>query len=189
MASNFFERWSARKLKGQDDGKPDSGKNAEVVVAEPSPAEAVTGGEHGVPAQDTQSPSVADNPQVADSEGISVAALLASGAKASVKKAALRKLFLSPEFNELDGLNDYDHDYSQVKSLSAEVAEKLRDWIQEEPEEHEESNDAEPSAEHSSDDDDESVKKAEIAEELDIHPVREESTTNNENVGQNRPHK
>ncbi|TNF10743.1 MAG: DUF3306 domain-containing protein, partial [Vibrionaceae bacterium] len=46
-----------------------------------------------------------------------------------VKKAALRKLFLSGEFSEVDRLNDYDHDYTAVKSLSAEVAQGLRDWM------------------------------------------------------------
>jgi hypothetical protein len=47
----------------------------------------------------------------------------------AVKKAALRKLFMQPEFNVVDGLNDYDHDYSAVKPLATEVAETLRGWV------------------------------------------------------------
>jgi hypothetical protein len=58
-----------------------------------------------------------------------VASLLSSEVESAVKKAALRKLFLSGQFSEIDGLNDYDHDYKSVKSLSSEVASQLRDWI------------------------------------------------------------
>ncbi|MDN3684796.1 DUF3306 domain-containing protein [Vibrio sinaloensis] len=70
----------------------------------------------------------------------SVASLLASEVESSVKKAALRKLFLSGEFSEVDRLNDYDHDYQSVKSLSSEVAGKLRDWLNQEESETEKSN-------------------------------------------------
>lgn len=49
---------------------------------------------------------------------MSVAQLLVSEASESVKKAALRKMFLSEEFNVRDGLDDYDDDYSNLKSLS-----------------------------------------------------------------------
>ncbi|MCV5214539.1 DUF3306 domain-containing protein, partial [Escherichia coli] len=59
----------------------------------------------------------------------SVAQLLVSEASESVKKAALRKMFLSEEFNVRDGLDDYDDDYSNLKSLSQDVAETLRDWV------------------------------------------------------------
>lgn len=66
---------------------------------------------------------------------MSVAQLLVSEASESVKKAALRKMFLSEEFNVRDGLDDYDDDYSNLKSLSKDVAETLRDWVKEKVEE------------------------------------------------------
>jgi len=47
----------------------------------------------------------------------------------------LRKLFLSEEFNVRDGLDDYDDDYSNLKSLSEGVAETLRDWVKDKTEE------------------------------------------------------
>ncbi|MEZ9232713.1 DUF3306 domain-containing protein [Vibrio amylolyticus] len=62
------------------------------------------------------------------SEDSSVASMLTSDVDPLIKKAALRKLFLSEEFNQLDGLNDYDQDFSAVQSLSSEVAQTLREW-------------------------------------------------------------
>ena len=52
-----------------------------------------------------------------------------TGLNKAAKKAALRKMFLSPEFNVVDRLNDYDHDYAAVKPLAAGVAETLREWV------------------------------------------------------------
>ncbi|MCW8348531.1 DUF3306 domain-containing protein [Vibrio sp. ZSDZ65] len=52
-----------------------------------------------------------------------------TGLDKAAKKAALRKMFLSPEFNVVDRLNDYDHDYAAVKPLAAGVAETLREWV------------------------------------------------------------
>ncbi|MEZ9174105.1 DUF3306 domain-containing protein, partial [Vibrio cyclitrophicus] len=72
---------------------------------------------------------------LAPEEDVSVAQLLVSEASESVKKAALRKLFLSEEFNVRDGLDDYDDDYSNLKSLSEGVAETLRDWVKDKTEE------------------------------------------------------
>ncbi|MEZ8823809.1 DUF3306 domain-containing protein [Vibrio amylolyticus] len=62
-------------------------------------------------------------------EDSSVASMLTSDVDPLIKKAALRKLFLSEEFNQLDGLNDYDQDFSAVQSLSSEVAQTLREWM------------------------------------------------------------
>lgn len=113
MATNFIHRWSKRKLEGEleQDCAP------QIAESEPSPKPLTT-------------EQLAET-QVSDT---SVATLLASQAEAAVKKAALRQLFLSGEFSEIDGLNDYDHDYKAVKSLSSEVAEKLRDWMNSEEE-------------------------------------------------------
>ncbi|POF52425.1 DUF3306 domain-containing protein, partial [Vibrio vulnificus] len=48
----------------------------------------------------------------------------------AAKKAALRKLFHSEEFNVVDRLNDYDHDYkSSIGALAPNVAQTLREWM------------------------------------------------------------
>ncbi|MGF1756203.1 DUF3306 domain-containing protein, partial [Vibrio makurazakiensis] len=137
MASSFLSRWSKRKLE-QDQGvdstdKIDSIKSEsalkETSGLEVSNSELTRSKSDAVTPDELDSSHQADTPQVepkpvdsnqleasTDDEELSVASLLATGAEKAVKKAALRKLFLSGEFSEVDALNDYDHDYSAVKS-------------------------------------------------------------------------
>ncbi|WP_158107373.1 DUF3306 domain-containing protein [Vibrio furnissii] len=126
MASeSFLSRWSQRKLEPQE----------ESALVEAPTASVETDVEHtedveltdGVELTEAHTGSAEETTQ--DAKAPSIAALLASEATQQVKKAALRKLFLSGEFSEVDRLNDYDHDYTAVKSLSTEVAQGLRDWM------------------------------------------------------------
>lgn len=154
VATNFLSRWSQRKLsnKEEPENEVDLDVGSEAAADAPSANEAdsdliatepntITTGpntpkESGVsetgylesdPLETESSADVVDS-SVTD---LPVAELLTAGAEASVKKAALRKLFLSGEFSEVDALNDYDHDYKAVKTLSKEVAETLRGWAKE----------------------------------------------------------
>ncbi|MCG9552449.1 DUF3306 domain-containing protein [Vibrio sp. Isolate31] len=145
MATNFFSRWSQRKL----DESTDKALEAEQPLEETS----VTSSESALQIRTSAEELAPDDPasteltealeDAADTEGpaseateeLSMAQLLVSEASESVKKAALRKLFLSEEFNVRDGLDDYDDDYSNLKSLSEGVAESLRDWLKEKSEE------------------------------------------------------
>ncbi|CAM4228704.1 DUF3306 domain-containing protein [Vibrio neonatus] len=61
-------------------------------------------------------------------QGNAMSALLASDSAPEIKKRALRSLFFSGQFSEVDELNDYHQDFSQMKPLSADVASKLRHW-------------------------------------------------------------
>ena len=136
MATSFFSRWSQRKLDG------DKGTDVEVEEAVNVTTDAQSS---ELPSINDPEPSVASEQIPADisvesqgdsvanveGESPSVAQLLVSEASESVKKAALRKLFLSEEFNVRDGLDDYDDDYSNLKSLSEGVADTLRDWVKE----------------------------------------------------------
>ncbi|MGL6259880.1 DUF3306 domain-containing protein [Vibrio sp. WXL103] len=149
MSNSFLSRWSQRKAEqealksvpdGQDsvdeetsleqDGEArlDDQEGASDVLDE----SALELGAAEEPAPESQDD--ASETDGADSEPPTVAELLAMGADAAVKKQALRSLFLSGEFSEVDRLNDYDHDYKAVKSLSSEAVQKLRDWMQEEVE-------------------------------------------------------
>ncbi|MFA0546600.1 DUF3306 domain-containing protein [Vibrio splendidus] len=152
MATNFFSRWSQRKLDESTDEPLEveqtleateltssDSSSFEILPADLSPemeaaapqsleSEALETNEE-VNASDVQDPA----PEA--TEDLSVAQLLVSEASESVKKAALRKLFLSEEFNVRDGLDDYDDDYSNLKSLSEGVAETLRDWVKDKTEE------------------------------------------------------
>ena len=145
MATNFFSRWSQRKL----DESIDKALEAEQPVEETSftssePAsQTLSSAEELAPNDPTSIEPTDALEESADTkesasettEELSMAQLLVSEASESVKKAALRKLFLSKEFNVRDGLDDYDDDYSNLKSLSEGVAESLRDWVKEKAEE------------------------------------------------------
>jgi len=145
MATNFFSRWSQRKL----DESTDKALEAEQPVEETSftssePAsQTLSSAEELAPNDPTSIEPTDALEESADTkesasettEELSMAQLLVSEASESVKKAALRKFFLSEEFNVRDGLDDYDDDYSNLKSLSEGVAESLRDWVKEKAEE------------------------------------------------------
>ncbi|MCZ4309569.1 DUF3306 domain-containing protein [Vibrio atlanticus] len=152
MATNFFSRWSQRKLDESTDEPLEVEQTLEAPEltssdsssSEISPAELSSEMEAAAPQSlESEASETNEDVHVADvqdpapeaTEDLSVAQLLVSEASESVKKAALRKLFLSEEFNVRDGLDDYDDDYSNLKSLSEGVAETLRDWVKDKTEE------------------------------------------------------
>ena len=60
---------------------------------------------------------------------------LAEGVSDALRRAALRKLFKLPEFGVLDGLNEYDEDYTQFEKLGDMVTyHQRRMWAREEAE-------------------------------------------------------
>ncbi len=122
MASdNFLSRWSKRKIEGHEETEQPEPRDLadSEAIHEKAIDESVI---------ETNSVQTSDSDENAE-QPQSIASLLASQAAKETKKAALRKLFLSGEFSEVDRLNDYDHDYSSVKPLASEVAEKLRQWV------------------------------------------------------------
>ncbi|NOH54326.1 DUF3306 domain-containing protein [Vibrio coralliilyticus] len=158
MASSFISRWSKRKLDGEQD------QNASLSELPSEEVVEQTEGDDGS----------TDNELEQDSEETSVAALLVSEAESAVKKAALRKLFLSGEFSEIDRLNDYDHDYKALRSLSTDLAAKLREWVNQD-DEQENSTDVES---------DSSGVEQPLNTENDLS-----AETDTDEVGQNIPHK
>jgi hypothetical protein len=138
MATSFFSRWSQRKLDGDkatdvESPEPDSTTDNTQASELPQVSEqesSITSEQVSADVSSESLESSVDSPE-GDGESPSVAQLLVSEASESVKKAALRKLFLSEEFNVRDGLDDYDDDYSNLKSLGEGVADTLRDWVKE----------------------------------------------------------
>ncbi|WP_333701986.1 DUF3306 domain-containing protein [Vibrio hepatarius] len=141
MATSFLGRWSKRKLEGDNSEADTLGSdNAELRTDSQTSADvSIQAEELGVSSAEENTTDVASSDE---GEELSVAALLASEAEAAVKKAALRKLFLSGEFSEVDRLVDYDHDYAAVSTLPSEAAAKLREWLNK-PEEESAENEAE----------------------------------------------
>ena len=228
MATNFFSRWSQRKLDESNDEPLEVEQILEATKltssdsssSEISPADLSSEMEAAAP-QSLESDALETNEEVHASdvqdpapeatEDLSVAQLLVSEASESVKKAALRKLFLSEEFNVRDGLDDYDDDYSNLKSLSEGVAETLRDWVKDKTEEETtleeeqiiDSKDESEVLEHSESDLEVSDNEFETSESAEITEQENElykNTVSNDNatmldeddlkeMGQNIPHK
>lgn len=167
MASEFLNRWSRRKLNPEAEIEELVEQSDEMLIEEPELAVE--------PSEPESAEPIPEGIEETEQEGkeLSVAELLATGAAASVKKAALRKLFLSGEFSAVDNLNDYDHDYASVGKLSVDVAQKLRDWVkdvEEEPVEEEALVEHEPREEVEAIDEQDST---ELAAEQDIEDLNE----------------
>ncbi|MFA0215886.1 DUF3306 domain-containing protein [Vibrio cyclitrophicus] len=146
MATNFFSRWSQRKLDESTDESQETEQTLEITESSSESSSGQSNASSEIEQVDTEASTettlssagaeeATDVQGLAPEEDVSVAQLLVSEASESVKKAALRKLFLSEEFNVRDGLDDYDDDYSNLKSLSEGGAETLRDWVKDKTEE------------------------------------------------------
>ncbi|ENM3741929.1 DUF3306 domain-containing protein [Vibrio cholerae] len=125
--NTFFSRWSQRKLTAESDQALDKAKG---LNSEPVQAESITN-QFSVETESGLVSGAVEQPHSAENEEPSVASLLVSGASQELKKAALRKLFLSGEFSEVCMLDDYNADYSNTATLTTQVAQTLRQWCNE----------------------------------------------------------
>ncbi len=112
-SEGFFTRWSKRKKQ-----------------AEPSHAEAK---EEQIDAdaddQKVEEPvkSDEDMPPLETIDGSSdVSEFFSPGVSEALRKAALRKMFHSPEFNIVDGLDDYDDNFTTFSALGDIVTADMR---------------------------------------------------------------
>ncbi|HDV5287100.1 TPA: DUF3306 domain-containing protein [Vibrio cholerae] len=125
--NTFFSRWSQRKLTAESDQALDTAKS---LNSEPVQAESITN-QFSVETESGLESHSLEQPHSAENEEPSVASLLVSDASQELKKAALRKLFLSGEFSEVCMLDDYNADYSNTATLTTQVAQTLRQWCNE----------------------------------------------------------
>ena len=197
---DFLSRWSQRKLGESQSIHQDAKLSDETeveVIQSLSAEEALENevSEQTSTAEQSEKTTAADEQKP---EEMSIANLLVSEASESVKKAALRKLFLSEEFNVRDGLDDYDDDYSNLKSLSEGVAETLRDWVKDKTEDDVTIEDNElamvqTEASDADENEQEIVEPSQNEAELYKYTASGESGTSeseslSEQVGQNIPH-
>ncbi|MGR5175224.1 DUF3306 domain-containing protein [Vibrio mediterranei] len=142
MANSFLSRWSQRKLEEQSEQQAEPEQEAVLVDDESVDLPFSDEQSNALGGMSNNQDQKPETELVSDDGELSISQLLANTeVDKAVKKAALRKLFMQPEFNVVDGLNDYDHDYSAVKPLATEVAETLRGWVkdvEENLEQHEE---------------------------------------------------
>ncbi|WP_210394571.1 DUF3306 domain-containing protein [Motiliproteus sediminis] len=137
--SGFLRRWSRRK---QQDGVGEAKLAEERVEAEDFPlaARATVTDEREVDAGAVEprapvSLSDEDMPAIEtlgpDSD---FSQFLSEGVSDALRRRALRKLFALPEFGVLDGLNDYDDDFTQFAPLGDTVTYQMKQWLKQEAE-------------------------------------------------------
>ena len=134
QVSNFLSRWALRKQKvkqGEEvSDEPIQAPSTPVIETSEDYVETT------VALEETESKTEIELPTEADLGAITgtsnVSQFMATGVDKNLKKAALRKMFLNPEFAMEDEPN-----YSTPPKLDSETAAKLRDWMVEPVEEDE----------------------------------------------------
>ena len=149
MATNFFERWSSRKLSPVDNTDNTERATTETMTeADESLTlnSLDTTVEEATKTSDNEQTSIVSSvsPNVIDDEPVieltiddadnvtyesGVASFMQQQVTKSVKKAALRKLFHSEEFNYISDMDDSTEDFSNMEGLAPEIASQMRGWI------------------------------------------------------------
>lgn len=151
VATNFFQRWSQRKLTKTEDESV--GETLILDSAEMAPEQDVVVTENTAIHTDFIEPietdktlynqldktdlAAGDTPDIAlthddvstvtyDSD---VASFMKESVEKSVKKAALRKLFHSEEFNYISDMDDCTEDFSNIPTLDPAIASQMRGWV------------------------------------------------------------
>jgi len=145
-SQGFLSRWSQRKVEAKEAPvmetvvqlEPDVETNSITLVPE---------GVEEIMPQEEQDALIASLPDIETlTDQSDFSGFLKKGVPEELKKMALRKLWRSnPIFANLDGLNDYDEDFTKIVPLAAGVADELmklmkentRQPIEEEEEEEE----------------------------------------------------
>ena len=155
MATNFFQRWSSRKLTPVDNTESTNTEstNTETMTETEAVDESLTlnvldtAVEDVTNTRDSEQTSIvssATSPDAIAEESVieltindadnvtydsGVASFMQQQVTKSVKKAALRKLFHSEEFNYISDMDDSTEDFSNMQGLAPEIASQMRGWI------------------------------------------------------------
>lgn len=116
----FVSRWSRLKAQARETTAPE----AESSAVTPADAD-------DTDARPASAPTPLELPDInLLGEDSDYSAFLAEGVDATLRRKALRKLFHSPKFNVLDGLDDYMGDYTQFEPLGSIVTADMRYQIE-----------------------------------------------------------
>ncbi|PSV19381.1 DUF3306 domain-containing protein [Photobacterium leiognathi subsp. mandapamensis] len=143
MATNFFQRWSNRKLTKKEENETVSEEltttttNDDSAVVEASDAlqtasvqeeNAIEQTERVQPQETIEDTVLTHDDADAVTYDSGVASFMKGSVEKSVKKAALRKLFHSEEFNYISDMDDCTEDYTSIKTLDPAIAAQMRGW-------------------------------------------------------------
>lgn len=122
---SFLARWSRRKQAAQQGPAPQAGADEEIEAPVADGAEAdvspIDEAEAGADADEEALP----HPDTLEADS-DFSAYLTGRVSSAFRRAAMRRLFSQPEFNVKDGLDDYDDDYTQFRSLGETVTAHMR---------------------------------------------------------------
>ncbi|MDZ7787800.1 MAG: DUF3306 domain-containing protein [Halofilum sp. (in: g-proteobacteria)] len=129
---SFLARWSRRKHEAEH-GPPAEEAEPEADSAEASidtdvhaPAAETADEDTTTAVEDTESADAdLPHPDTLDRNS-DFSVYLKRRVSSAFRRAAMRRLFSSPEFNVRDGLDDYDEDYTQFQSLGDTVTAHMR---------------------------------------------------------------
>lgn len=115
---NFASRWSRLKTESR---KAETGSAAKSAPPAAPPAAPSPGSEATMPA--TEAPL----PPLDELKGLisDYREFLKPGVDENLRRAALKKLFLDPHFNVMDGLDVYIDDYSRADPIPEEMLKRL----------------------------------------------------------------
>lgn len=133
-AESFFSRWSRRKAEAREAAEPpvaapappqQQGADA-AAAAVPAEAEARTPApavQPPAPVRQEPPPTWEDVARLTPESDFS--RFVSRGVDEDVKRAALKKLFSDPHFNQMDGLDVYIDDYTRPDPIPATVLRKM----------------------------------------------------------------
>jgi hypothetical protein len=173
-------RWSERKARAREAGIQHSAEDISGV-----------GSDRG----DDDQPSKRDEdmpPVDALDENSDVSDFFSPEVSEKLRKAALRKFFHSPGFNIVDGLDDYDDDFTSFPALGDIVTAEMRHRMQHQVQERQETKDGEETGVAADDQNAEDFDEAGLADSpvesdgTDPQPVEAENASKNEADEMNR---
>ncbi|OOV87703.1 DUF3306 domain-containing protein [Oceanospirillum linum] len=139
----LFSRWAARKQQVQQEQEALNKQASEHSLADSSeeasdapaaqPTQDSSAADHNAPGMTTAAEPQLTDDDMPDVEAIdgntNVSAFFSEGVSEKLRKQALKAMFLKPEFNIRDGMDDYDLDYTDAPELTADVVSGLRQWF------------------------------------------------------------
>lgn len=117
MSDSAIRRWSERKARAKEEDSPKPEASTERNVEDQPLPEAPD----DVPPEKVELPPVDSLNEDSD-----YSVFMTPGVDEAVKKLALRKLFRLPQFGVLDGLNDYDEDFTYFEALGDIVTSDMK---------------------------------------------------------------
>jgi hypothetical protein len=129
----FLSRWARRKRVARSGADPDARESDESLDGEMPVAPAPDAGETPTPGEESQPLELTDEdmpPVNSIDENTDMSGFFSPKVSRAVKKAALKKFFHSPAFNIVDGLDDYDDDFTTFAALGDIVTSDMRSQME-----------------------------------------------------------